>query len=144
MKHVASVGALKQAFKELKRSSIVDIDTADIEESYWRFKQERDRFAHAAVGSTMEQRADGVHELMNNRLKHAKSAAITDLPSDDEADELVREIRAVQLKLFFEPSRLMILHANRHSADVAKQTLAQVVEAPGRVAREAIARIWRD
>jgi hypothetical protein len=144
MKHVDSVGAISRAFKELKRSTVLNIDAADIEASYWRFKKERDRFAHAAVGSMMEQRADGVQELKMNRLKHAKSAAITDLPSDDEADKLVREIRAEQLKLFFEPSRLMLLHANQRSVDAAKHAIARIAEAPGRAARDAFARLWSD
>lgn len=127
------------------------LDLGSIAADYERFKAERDRYAHSSVGGTLSSDAEsGRLTLRTMQQKHARGdehpkGQVSELPSDDEIDQLCRDMRAVRQSLqdarasraldrFFE-------NLNRPAQEVAQQAARRVTESIGEALRPTIARL---
>ena len=97
---------VKKAIKEL---AAADSRWLNLMTDYERFKSDRDRYAHASVGTVIEERAssDGgrpIIHILTGRQKHPKGdkhhpGQISELPSDQDTDDLIKEMRKLRLGL---------------------------------------------
>lgn len=109
-------------------SAIAEIatgDLSDLGQRYNAFKAERDRYAHASVGSVLqEERTDDGRRILHLRTdlqKHPKGdghprGRVSSLPSDEEAVALIRDMRSLRLKLM---NALMIASVDRATKNIA-------------------------
>lgn len=106
MKHVRDSGSIRKLFKRI--AALDDkhpLDAVQLKSDYFRFKAERDRYAHASVGSTLiHESGRRMIELKTSQHKHPKGAdhplgVFSDLPTDAAADELCREMRQTRQNL---------------------------------------------
>lgn len=145
MRHVSTFAAVKATLKHLRSlpDGTLNLDVAQLETAYWRFKGARDRFAHAAVGSVLERSGDGVLHIRTDQLKHAKGESIVELPSDAEADTLVCEMRRFQDDLQSESLRMSVVRLNERISASTEGILKRVAQMPGEAIRRSFSNLPR-
>lgn len=94
---------LRLAARAVNANRIVDLNA--LADDYWRFKTERDRYAHSSVGgSTFFDEASRMQTFKSFQQKHPKGAShpkgrVSDLPTDEETDKLCLEMREYRYAL---------------------------------------------
>lgn len=89
----------------------------DAASDYERFKVERDRYAHSSVGTDVtEDPETGMLQFDLMKQKHARGdehvkGPVSDLPTVEETDDLVREMRATRSRLQDLRIRALLLRA---------------------------------
>ncbi|GAA0988825.1 hypothetical protein [Nocardioides aquaticus] len=100
-------------------------DLSDLKERYNAFKAERDRYAHASLGAVLqeEQTEDGrrILHLKTDLQKHPRgdrhpSGRVSSLPTDEDTDALIRDMRSLRMRLMNERMRATVERATKNIA----------------------------
>lgn len=100
-------------------------DLADLRQRYETFKSERDRYAHASLGAVLleERTEDGrrILHLKTEMQKHPSGdrharGRVSSLPTDEDTDQLVRDMRALRMKLMNAQMKATVTRATAHLA----------------------------
>jgi hypothetical protein len=100
-------------------------DLSDLKQRYSAFKAERDRYAHASLGAVLqeEQTEDGrrILHLKTDLQKHPKgdshpSGRMSSLPTDEDTDALIRDMRSLRMKLMNAQMRAAVERATKNMA----------------------------
>ncbi|MCB0989306.1 MAG: hypothetical protein KDB09_16235 [Acidimicrobiales bacterium] len=117
--------------------SAVDPHWSNLRTDYQRFKTERDRFAHASVGTMVEKKEDHdgrmVFHFVTGRQKHPRGelhrlGQVSDLPSNEATDDLIREMRKVRMQLLMARAQLSFKHIVSAAVPDMKGMVQRIVQ----------------